>query len=105
MKYILSILALAATVTMAPDAFAEGGKHHGKHMKEIDANGDGVISRAEYMSARQKKMEEHFSRMDTDGDGNLTSEEMKAGRKEMHKRMKERREERKERRKNDEEAE
>lgn len=102
MKYILSVLALVMTLAVASDAFAEGQR--GKKSK-MDLDGDGVVSRSEYTSARQKKMDEHFTQMDSNGDGNLTREEMKAGRKAMHQRMKERREKRKERRDSRQDAE
>ncbi|MCY3625920.1 MAG: EF-hand domain-containing protein [Candidatus Dadabacteria bacterium] len=49
-----------------------------------DANSDGVISKAEFMSYVEKK----FAKMDADGNGSLTKEEVKnywTAKKEKHK--------------------
>lgn len=103
MKY-LTIFALMLSV-LAVSAQAEEGREHGKrgkYFQETDVNGDGKISREEFLTARQKKMEEHFGRMDVNNDGQLTKEELKEGRKKMRKHMKERREKRKERRESEE---
>lgn len=54
------------------------GGHHGgprgDFLKEVDANGDGKISREEF-HAKGEKM---FKEADTNGDGFITKEEMKA---------------------------
>ena len=59
--------------------------HHGKFLKKLDTNGDGAVSKDEFMS----KQEEHFSKMDADGDGSVTADEMKAAKKEMKAKWKE----------------
>ncbi len=52
-----------------------------------DANSDGVISKAEFMAAAEKK----FAKIDADGNGSLTKEEVKnywAAKKEKYKNKK-----------------
>ena len=49
--------------------------HGGKHckMKKMDADGDGTVSKDEFMAHAEEK----FSRKDKNGDGVLSSDEMK----------------------------
>jgi Ca2+-binding EF-hand superfamily protein len=52
--------------------------------KKLDTNGDGSISKEEYMASPQAKKDatkagERFAKLDKDGDGKLTLEEFKAG--------------------------
>lgn len=56
-----------------------GGQMEDKHFKEMDTNGDGMVSKAEFDAAHDK----HFKNMDTNGDGQLSRDEMKAGHKAM----------------------
>jgi len=44
-----------------------------KMFKKVDANEDGIITRAEF----DAKMDKKFTKMDIDGNGELTLEEMK----------------------------
>ena len=44
-----------------------------KMFEKKDANSDGVISKAEFMSSAEKK----FAKMDSDGNGSITKEEVK----------------------------
>ena len=48
---------------------------HGKHhkMKKMDTDGDGSVSKDEFMAYMEKK----FARKDKNGDGVLTADEMK----------------------------
>ncbi len=102
MKRTLLLSMIAAGLLTSPLAFAEGGKdggpdgkhHKGQMMEEVDTNGDGAISKEEFMS----KHEEHFSKVDADGDGSLSKEEMKASWDARKEKMKERRDERHEKR-------
>lgn len=78
---LLSGFAIADAVNAQPEGPPPGGfedrrvhMRPGERMKEVDTNGDGKISRSEFVS----KAEERFSKMDKDGDGYLTKEEMKA---------------------------
>ena len=50
-----------------------GGKYCKKKMKKMDTNGDGSISKDEFMSHAEKK----FSMKDKDGDGVISPDEMK----------------------------
>ncbi|MBI3480939.1 MAG: EF-hand domain-containing protein [Nitrosomonadales bacterium] len=50
-----------------------------QHFKDMDSNGDGMVSKAEFDAAHDK----HFKDMDSNGDGKLSPEEMRAGHKEM----------------------
>lgn len=68
----------------------EGERHEGKR-GQLDANGDGKISLAEFKEGAAKmagkrggeadpaKFQARFEKLDADGDGFLTKEEMKAG--------------------------
>ena len=56
------------------------GKHghgHGGMMKHLDADGDGKVSKAEALTAAEKR----FDRADADQDGFITREEAQAARK------------------------
>ena len=58
-----------------------------KMFEKKDANSDGVISKAEFMTHVEKK----FAKMDADGNGSLTKEEVKnywAAKKDKHKEKK-----------------
>ena len=87
-KLLLSAIAISALSIGANAAMAEhheGGDHKGKMMERIDTDGDGVISKAEFMA----KHEEKFAKMDSDGDGNLTKDEMEAAKAKMKEKWKE----------------
>jgi hypothetical protein len=83
-------LGLTAGAAMAEHH--EGGYHKGKMMERVDTDGDGQISKAEFMA----KHEEQFSKVDVNGDGMLSKDEMKAARSERKEKMKERMEKREE---------
>lgn len=104
-KVALSTTFIAAAL-MATSAFAEhhegmhdgeGKKGHkgGKMFMHMDTDGDGVVSKAEFLA----KSEERFAKMDADGDGKVTQEEAKAHRMEMKDKWKERKEKREEKKK------
>ena len=65
------------------------GKGHGGMFAEADKDGDGSISKSEFMSFRQQKLAERFDKMDTNHDGKLSKEEMMAARKNMRSHMRE----------------
>jgi Ca2+-binding EF-hand superfamily protein len=56
-----------------------GEQMEDKHFKEMDTNGDGMVSKTEFDAAHNR----HFKEMDTNGDGQLSRDEMKAGHKKM----------------------
>lgn len=91
MKKILAMTALAMIMS-SPAAFADDrggkdGKHGGKMFEKHDTNGDGVISKDEFLNHASEK----FSKMDADGNGEVTKEEGKAARDAHREKMKERR--------------
>ena len=79
------VLTAAMAVSLGLVSGAAMAEHHEGHdkgakmMEKIDANGDGMVSRDEFLT----KHEEKFNEMDADDDGNLTQEEMEAARKAM----------------------
>lgn len=97
MKGKILLMAASALVLATMPAMAEDGgkgKHHGKMFEKHDTNGDGVVSKDEFLS----HAEERFGKMDADGDGNFTKEEAEAVRAEMKEKWKERKDKRMERR-------
>lgn len=95
-----AFLAFGAAPVLA-DNHGEGdhkGGHKGGKFQKHDTNGDGTVSRGEFLS----HAEERFSNVDTDGSGDISEEEAKAAheakRENMKERVKERKEKREERR-------
>ena len=82
MKKVLLLGAAVLTLNAIPALAEDGpkGKHHdgGKKMEKMfadqDANGDGKVSKDEFVAHATKRFEE----MDSDKDGGLTKEEIKA---------------------------
>ncbi len=88
MKTMTSILSLTALLCASSLTWAEGSdgeqmppphdkasmqQHMQKRLKEVDTNGDGNISKAEFMAQSEKR----FAKMDTNGDGQISPEERK----------------------------
>jgi Ca2+-binding EF-hand superfamily protein len=73
-KILLSTIAVLAL--SAPAAMAEhGGDHKGGRMLEkLDADKDGSISKAEFMT----EAEQRFAEIDKDSSGSITKEEVEA---------------------------
>ncbi len=106
MKKILTVAALGVSMlafsggAMADD-HGEKGKHKrgGKMMEKMfeksDVNGDGVISKAEFLTQAEKR----FSELDADGNGEVTKDEAKAHHEKMREKWKEKREKKKSERK------
>jgi Ca2+-binding EF-hand superfamily protein len=90
MAALMGGVAMSSATVMAHNH--GGGEYKGKMMEKVDTNGDGMISKDEFLA----RHEEMFDKMDTDGNGSLTPEEMKEARGEMREKMKERMEKRKE---------
>ena len=76
-KFFLTAAIAALLMTTTP-AFAEdhesGEGHRGKMLEKIDTDGNGEISKDEFIDAHTK----HFEEADTDGSGSLSRDEMKA---------------------------
>jgi Ca2+-binding EF-hand superfamily protein len=89
MKYLLLTAALIGSfATVSLDAKADNHGYKGEMMEKVDTNGDGMVSRDEFMAKHEAK----FNEMDADNDGNLTKDEMKAAKDTMKKRWKEQKE-------------
>lgn len=79
----LCALAVASGVAIAGDH--EGGKHGFGEKKlehmftKNDTDGDGAVSKEEFLASAEKK----FTAMDKDGDGKITKEEAKTHHEEM----------------------
>jgi len=56
-------------------------------IKRADTDGDGKVSRDEFIKAQTERLEKMFARMDTDGDGKLSPEEFAEGRARMRELM------------------
>lgn len=84
----LSMFILAVSVTGALADEHQGGK--AKMFEKHDTNGDGVISKSEFLA----QVEERFAKMDQDGNGEISKDEAKAGKKKMRENVKERIQER-----------
>jgi hypothetical protein len=84
--------AFALTSTAAIAEHHEGGNYKGKMMERVDTDGDGQVSKAEFMA----KHEEMFTKMDTNSDGFVSPEEMKAAKEMKKEKWKEKKEKYKE---------
>lgn len=78
------LAALALVVMAGAPAMAEDGpkgEHEGHKMMKNDADtdGDGFLSKAEFMAVQEKR----FAEMDGDSDGKVSKEEMKGHFKKM----------------------
>lgn len=73
-----AIVAISALPALAEDGGKKGPRDHGKMMEKIfseqDANGDGAVSKDEFVAHSTKRFEE----MDANKDGKVTKEEIKA---------------------------
>lgn len=98
MKKLLALTAVALAVSMTP-ALADHHGSKGKMFEKQDTNGDGVISKSEFLS----HAEERFSKIDTDGNGEISKDEAKAKHTAMKEKRKEHRQKRDEIRGNDSE--
>lgn len=83
MRKQLLFTTLALTLIAAP-AMAQGGKMFEKH----DTDGDGAISKAEFMAVAEAR----FATMDGDGNGAISQDEAAAARAKMKEKMKKYRE-------------
>jgi len=100
-KHIIALGAVALMLSASPVlADDHGGEGKGGPFVKHDTNGDGVISKSEFLS----HAEERFKKMDADGNGEVSKEEARAGHKKMRENMKERGEKMRERRQSRESA-
>jgi len=82
------ILAVGATPALADRNDDKGDK--GKMFEKHDTNSDGVISKGEFLDHATKR----FSDMDADGNGEVSKEEARAGHEKRRAEMKKRKAER-----------
>lgn len=95
MKKLLLLTAVGLVMQAAP-VFAEDAVDGSKgpppqqreQMKKHDTNGDGVISKDEFLNFAEEK----FNKMDNNGDGTITKDEAQAAHKHRKEKMKEMRE-------------
>lgn len=75
-----TLLAAVAFVSLATMASAQppNDRDPAELMTRADTDGDGKVSRDEFIKSRTARLEEAFARMDTDGDGKLSREEVAA---------------------------
>ncbi len=69
----LAMVVLAGTPVMAEDGQEGGHEGHGKMMKnDADTDGDGMLSKAEFLAVQEKR----FAEIDGNADGKISKEEM-----------------------------
>ena len=71
---LIVCIALAATASAQPPIERDPGDM----IARADTDGDGKVSRDEFIKAQTERLEKMFARMDTDGDGKLDEQEAKA---------------------------
>ena len=85
MKRSLVAICSVLLLTALPVHADEGRPHKGKMFERHDTNGDGVISKSEFLA----HAEERFSKMDADGNGEISKEEAKEAHKKRKKKFEE----------------
>ena len=82
MRKLLTFLTLGTALLMSLPAQAEteagqrpGGHQRGEMMRMMDSDGDGKISKAEFVAGAEQR----FAKMDKNGDGFLTKEDRPEG--------------------------
>lgn len=91
-------MALAEDVAVKPAVVKEKGdmkdgkkfdrqKFHEEMFAKTDKDGDGVLSKEEFIASHRERAEKAFDAMDANKDGKLSKEELKEGRKAWHKKM------------------
>lgn len=93
MKKLLALSAVALAFTVTPALAEEHGDKgdKGKMFEKHDTNSDGVISKDEFLYHAEKR----FVEMDADGNGEVSKDEAKAAHDAMREKMKERKAEHK----------
>ena len=78
-RLLLLATTLITTSIIGASAWAAHHEDKGKHFDKKDANGDGTITKAEWMEFSEVR----FTELDTDGDGSVTKQEWNAKKKAM----------------------
>ena len=87
MKYTIRTLALTLIVAAPVFAQKEMPDQGQVFLKTFDANGDGRVSKEEYMKPQVQQIEKQFDYLDKNKDGIVDTAEADAFAKEMQKRM------------------
>lgn len=74
MKKLIGYSLLALTFAAPLYAMEGEGDRHAQHLKEVDTDGDGKVSKTEFLA----KAEKRFAEADANGDGFIVKEEHKA---------------------------
>ena len=92
LNLMLLITGIAVLLIGSNDSLAQkntsGTDRSQTKFNKMDTDGDGKVSRIEYMKYKEKRAENKFSRKDTDKDGFLTLEETKGAKSDRKKRSK-----------------
>jgi Ca2+-binding EF-hand superfamily protein len=72
---LIALIALTAAVAVAQDADRSDRARAADFLRRADADGDGKVTKAEFVKARTAELEEGFARIDADGDGILDEAE------------------------------
>lgn len=72
------LLAIAAAVAQGAAAQPPGDRDPAERLRRADADGDGKVTRDEFIKARTAEIEAAFARIDGDGNGTLDDKEMAA---------------------------
>ena len=75
-----ALLAIVAAALLVQGAAAQPpvGRDPGDRLRRADADGDGRVTRDEFIKARSSDLEAAFARLDADGNGAIDDEEMAA---------------------------
>jgi Ca2+-binding EF-hand superfamily protein len=87
MKYTIPTLALTLIVAAPVFAKQQMPDQGEMFMKTFDANGDGRVSKDEYMKPQIQHIEKQFDYLDKNKDGVVNADEAEAFAKEMQQRM------------------
>jgi len=83
--FVRSVLSVTLSFVVVPMAFGQPPMDlsPAEMVKRADTDGDGKLSRDEFVKARIAMVERSFDRMDADGDGKLDEKEAEAGAQQM----------------------
>ncbi len=66
-----------------PSTGEGGGNRLAEFLKKVDTNGDGKITKEEFLAYSKKEAEDRFAKIDTNGDGVIDESEIKAAAEKM----------------------